>query len=189
MLAEEIELLVEDAREHMNKTLQHLQFELGHIRAGRANPAMVEDVKAEVYGSHMPLNQLATISAPQADLIIVQPWDKTTLNAIEKAIMAANLGLNPSNDGNLIRLPVPPLSEERRIELVKGAKVRSEDARIAIRNIRRSVKDEIKKVQTEEKLSEDMRYEGEEVLQELTDKCMTLIDEMLSKKEEDIMSV
>lgn len=186
---ETLQLVLEDAEEHMHKTLEHLRSELNTIRAGRATPAMLESVRVEFYGSVMPLNQMASVSAPQADLLVVQPWDKTATSAIEKAIMSANLGMNPSNDGNLIRIPVPPPSEERRVELVKGARVRGEDAKIAIRNIRRTAKDQIKSTQQEEHLSEDLRYAAEEALQQLTDRFVGKVDAVLDHKESEIMEV
>ncbi|QXD13795.1 ribosome recycling factor [Rhodocaloribacter litoris] len=189
MLHESIQLILEDAREHMEKTLEHLRHELSTIRAGRATPAMLDSVRVEYYGTHTPLNQMASISAPQPDLLVVQPWDRSALNEIERAIMAANLGLNPSNDGNVIRIPVPPPSEERRRDLARTARLRGEDARIAIRNIRRHARDEIKSVQKEENLPEDMRYEGEEELQKLTDAYIEKVDRLLEHKEAEIMEV
>ncbi len=144
---EHLQLILDDAREHMEKSLAHLRTELAALRAGRATPAMLEDVRVEYYGTMTPLMQLASITAPQPDLLIVQPWDRSALGAIERAIINANLGLNPSNDGNLIRIPIPPLSEERRKELVRAARIRAEEARVAIRNIRRHAKDHIKKSQ------------------------------------------
>lgn len=189
MVDEMIRLLLDEAEEHMQKSLDYLGTELSHIRAGRANPSMLDGLRVEFYGSQMPLNQVSSVSAPSPDLLVVQPWDKSALGEIERAIMSANLGLNPSNDGVLIRIPVPPLSEERRRELVKAAHTRGEDAKIAIRNIRRSIKDQIKKVQQEEHLSEDMRYEGESELQDLTDRSIDRIDKMLERKEGEIMEV
>lgn len=186
---ETLQLVLDDAEEHMQKTLDHLRSELNTIRAGRATPAMLETVRVDFYGSTMPLNQMASVSAPQADLLVVQAWDRTATSAIEKAIRSANLGMNPSNDGNLIRIPVPPPSEERRIELVKGARVRGEDARVAIRNIRRTAKDQIKGIQQDEHLSEDLRYAAEEALQELTDKYVGKVDAVLEHKETEIMEV
>jgi ribosome recycling factor len=132
---------------------------------------------------------MASINAPQADLLVIQPWDRSALNDIEKAIMAANIGLNPSNDGLVIRIPVPPLSEERRRDLAKTARHRGEEAKIAIRNIRRHAKDEIKKTQKEEHLPEDMRFEGEERLQELTDQYIEKVEKLLQNKEAEIMEV
>ena len=160
MLDELIKMILEDAKDRMDKALEHLRSELSSIRAGRATPAMLENIRVDYYGSSTPLNQMASVSAPQADLLVVQPWDATALNDIEKAIMSANIGVNPSNDGSLIRVPIPPLSEERRKDLAKTARSRGEDGRVAVRNIRRHLKDEIKSVQQSENLPEDMRYEG-----------------------------
>ena len=189
MEEEHIQAILEDADEHMRKSLEHLGTELNTLRAGRATPAMLETVRAEYYGSVMPLNQMASISAPQPDLLVIQPWDRSAIGAIEKAIQAANLGMNPSNDGGLIRIPVPPPSEERRLELVKAARARGEDTKIAIRNIRRSAKDQIKSVQQEEHLSEDLRYEGEDQLQKLTDSYIEKVDSLMARKEAEIMEV
>ena len=189
MLDDELQLILDDAQEHMDKTLEHLRTELNAIRAGRASPSMVENVRVDAYGSSTPLNQLSSLSAPQADLIVVQPWDRSLLPDIERAIMAENLGLNPSNDGSIIRIPVPPLSEERRRDLVKTASSKGEDAKISIRNIRRSAKDELKTTQEEEHLSEDMRYWAEEKLQEMTDAHTDRVDTMLERKEKEIMEV
>lgn len=189
MLDEDIQLLLDEAEERMRKTLEHLRTELGAIRAGRATPAMLETVRVEYYGSQMPLNQVASVSAPQSDLLVVQPWDKGALGAIEKGIKAANLGVNPSNDGNLMRIPVPPPSEERRKELAKTARHRGEDAKVAIRNTRRSIKDQIKVTQQENSLSEDVRFAAEEQLQKLTDDSIVKVDHILEKKEAEIMEV
>lgn len=186
---ENIQLILDDAREHMDKTIDHLRTELNGIRAGRAQPSMVEHIRVDYYGSKTPLNQMASINAPQADLLIVQPYDRSALENIEKAIMQENIGLNPSNDGSIIRIPVPPLSEERRKELVKNAHSRGEEAKISIRNIRRSAKDEIKSTQEELNLSEDVRYRGEEELQEITDGYVGKVDALLERKEKEIMEV
>lgn len=189
MIHEDLQLILDDASEHMDKSIEHLRHELMAIRAGRATPAMLENVKVDYYGSITPLNQMASVNAPQPDLLIVQPWDKSALGEIEKAIQASNLGLNPSNDGQMIRLPVPPLSEERRRDLVKAAKALGEETKISIRNVRRSAKDDIKKTQEEEKLQEDMRYEAEEELQAMTDKHTERVDTLLNHKENEIMEV
>lgn len=189
MIHELIELVLEEAREHMEKTMEWTRSELNTIRAGRASPAMVDTVRVDYYGSLTPLTQMASVSAPQPDLIVIQPWDRSSLAPIEKAIIAANLGLNPSNDGMLIRIPVPPLSEERRRELAKTARTRGEEAKIAIRNIRRHSRDEIKKTQKDENLPEDMRYEGEDRLQKLTDDYVAKVDTILDRKEAEIMEV
>ena len=189
MIDQHLRDLLADARAHMHKSLEHLALELSHIRAGRANPAMVEDVRVDAYGSMMPLNQVASVSAPQSDLIVIQPWDKGQLAAIERAIQAANIGLNPTNDGQLIRIAIPPLTEERRRELAKQAKSKGEDAKVAIRNVRKDAKNHIQKLQNEENLPEDMRYESEDRLQKLTDEHTDKVDQMLAKKESEIMAV
>ena len=189
MIDDTFKQILADARQHMHKSLEHLANELNHIRAGRASTSMVDDVRVEAYGQQMPLNQVASVSAPQSDLIVIQPWDKGSLPNIERAIMAANLGLNPTNDGQLIRIAIPPLTEERRKELAKAARAQGEDAKVSIRNVRRHAKDEIKKAADAESLSEDMRYESEERLQKLTDEHVAKVDEMLDKKEHDIMAV
>ena len=189
MIDDSLNRILDDARQHMHKSLEHLANELNHIRAGRASTSMVDDVRVEAYGQQMPLNQVASVSAPQSDLIVIQPWDKGSLPSIERAIMAANLGLNPTNDGQLIRIAIPPLTEERRRELAKAARAQGEEAKIAVRNVRRASKDEIKKAVDAESLSEDMRYESETLLQKLTDEYVGKVDEMLEKKEHDIMAV
>lgn len=189
MLHESIQLILEEARDHMDKTLEHLSSELNTIRAGRATPTMLDQVRVDYYGTQTPLNQMASINAPQPDLLVVQPWDRSVLGDIERAIQEANLGLNPSNDGSLIRLPVPSLTEERRRDLVKTARSRGEDTKIAIRNIRRHAKDSIKNTQKEENLPEDMRYEGEDELQAITDEYTDRIDKALERKEAEIMEV
>ena len=182
-------MILDETEEKMEKALSHLLHELGSIRAGRANPVMLENIKVDYYGNLTPLNQMSSVSAPQADLLLVQPWDASAISEIERAIISANLGVTPSNDGTLIRIPVPPLSEERRKELAKSARTRGEDARVAVRNIRRSAKDEIKSIQQSENLPEDMRYEGEEVLQKMTDRFVEEVEKLLDKKEKDIMAV
>jgi ribosome recycling factor len=189
MIHEDLELILEDASEGMDKCIEHLRHEMVSIRAGRATPAMLENIRVDYYGSSTPLAQMSSINAPQPDLLVVQPWDATALGAIEKAIMAANLGINPSNDGQLIRLPVPPLSEERRRDLAKTAKAKGEEAKIAVRSVRRTAKDMIKSTQKEEKLPEDMAYEAEETLQQMTDKHITKIEAIMSHKEAEIMEV
>src|SRR5699024_6572140 len=151
--------------------------------------ALLDGIKVEYYGSQTPLNQLASVSAPEARLLTVQPFDKSALEDIEKAIMAAGLGLNPNNDGNIIRIPLPILSEERRKDLVKRTKEIAEDTRISIRNTRRDANDEIKKKVEKESLPEDSKFEAEEEIQEITDKNTTIVGELLEKKEKEIMTV
>lgn len=189
MLVEKLKELLEDARQQMDRSIEHLGLELGHIRAGRASATMVEDVRVDAYGSMMPLNQVASISTPSHDLIVIQPWDKGQLAGIERAIQAANLGINPTNDGELIRIGIPPLTEERRTELAKQAHAKGEEAKISVRNIRRDVRNHIQKLHSDEAMPEDMRYEAEERLQKHTDRHTARIDELLEKKEADIMAV
>ncbi len=181
--------VLDDAEERMEETLQFLRSEFNSIRAGRATPAMLEGVKVDYYGSQTPMNQVASVTAPQADLLVVQPFDRNAIGDIERGIMTADLGLNPNNDGEKIRVPVPPLSEERRKQLAKKARERAEDVKISIRNIRRDVKDHLKTVVEEENLSEDVMYGAEEDLQEITDRCTQKVDDLLEKKSGAIMKV
>lgn len=189
MIPEELQTIIDNADHHMDESVQYFKKELSHVRAGKAQTSLLDGVKVEYYGSQTPLNQLATVSAPEARLLTVQPYDKTSLEAIEKAIMSAGLGLNPSNDGNLIRIPLPILSEERRKDLVKHVKDIAEQTRISIRNIRREANDEIKKEVKKESLPEDSKFEAEEEIQTITDQHTKKIDELLSKKEEEILTV
>ncbi|MEM6325964.1 MAG: ribosome recycling factor [Bacteroidota bacterium] len=189
MIDDLLTLILDDTRDQMRHSLEHLASELDTIRAGRANPAILDGVRVEAYGSQMPLNQVASVSAPAADLLVIQPFDRGTLGEIERGIHAANLGLNPTNDGTLIRIGIPPLTEERRRELAKTAKSRTEDAKISIRNVRRNAKSEIQKTAKAESLSEDMEYEAEATLQTLTDEMSGKAEAMLARKEKDIMSV
>jgi len=181
--------VLDEADKQMDEAVSHLQSELKTIRAGRASPGMLENVTVEYYGSQTPLNQVASVSAPQADLLVVQPFDRNAIDDIEKGIMKADLGLNPNNDGEKIRIPIPPLSEERRKELVNKAGERAEETKISIRNIRRDAKNEIHRVVDEENLSEDVKYGGEEDLQEITDNHTGRVDTLLEKKEDQIMGV
>ncbi len=189
MLDDQLKRILDDSSSHMQKALDHLSIELSHLRAGRANAAMLDGVRVEAYGSHMPINQVANVSAPQHDSILVQPWDKSTLKAVERGIVEANLGLNPTNDGTMIRISIPPLTEERRRELAKAARAKGEDAKVAVRNVRRDAKDHIKRAHDSAHLPEDMRFEAEEQLQKLTDDYVGKIDANLDKKEQEIMAV
>lgn len=189
MIDDLLQAALDDARAQMRKSLEHLAAELGSIRAGRAKAGMLDGVRVEAYGSQMPLNQVANVSAPQSDLIVVKPYDGSQIGAIERGILEANIGLNPTNDGDLIRVAVPPLTEERREELNKQARMRGEETKIAIRNIRRDVKNDIQALAQEENLSEDMRYEAEEHLQSLTDENTDRVDQMLERKRAEITKV
>ncbi|MGA7303304.1 MAG: ribosome recycling factor [Rhodothermales bacterium] len=189
MIGLEMKEIVADTKEQMNKSLEHLAGELKAIRAGRATPSMLDTVLVEYYGSMTPLNQVASVSAPSPDLLLVQVWDKSAVSSIERGIMAANIGLNPSNDGELIRIPVPPLSEERRHDLVKVAKNRGEEVKVSLRNVRRSARDEIKRIQKDQSLPEDMRFEAEERVEKLTHEFIEAVDHALEKKEIEILEV
>jgi ribosome recycling factor len=189
MINEELNLILEDTEDHMKKCLEHLLGELKSIRAGRASPSMLENLRVNYYGTQTPLSQMASVNAPQSDLLVIQPWDKTALGEIEKAIQAANMGLNPSNDGDLIRISVPPLSEDRRKDLVKAARTRGEDAKIAVRNVRRNSKDHVKSAVKEHSLSEDMGHECDDSIQTFTDTYIQKIETLLDHKEKDVMEV
>jgi ribosome recycling factor len=181
--------VLDQADDKMDEAVSHLKSELKTIRAGRASPAMLENVTVEYYGSQTPLNQVASVSAPQADLLVVQPFDRNAIDDIERGIMQADLGLNPNNDGEKIRIPIPPLSEERRKELVETAGERAEETKISIRNVRRDAKNKIHQVVEEANLSEDVKYGGEEDLQAITDAHTDQVDSLLEKKKERIMDV
>lgn len=189
MIPPELQSIIDDADQQMDETVKFFKKELSHVRAGKAQPSLLDGVKVDYYGSQTPLNQLANVSAPEARLLTVQPYDKSALEDIEKAIMSAGLGLNPNNDGNIIRIPLPMLTEERREELVKRCGEIAEDARISIRNTRREANDKIKNTVQNESLSEDAKYEAEEEIQNLTDKHTENVDQLLEKKEDEIRTV
>lgn len=189
MIDPQLQEILDDAEMHMDKSLDHLVADLATIRAGRANPAMLDNVRVDAYGSSMPLNQVASVSAPQPDLITIQPWDKGQIGAIERGITNAHLGLNPTNNGNSILISIPPLTEERRRDLFKGARAKGEEAKIAVRNGRRNAKDAIKKAAAAASLSEDTEFEAEGALQTLTDRYIARIDATLEAKEKDIMTI
>ncbi|PSQ68005.1 MAG: ribosome recycling factor [Bacteroidetes bacterium QH_2_67_10] len=180
-----IQLALDDAAEEMQASVEHLRAEVGSIRTGRASPAMLQNVN----GSQTPLNQVASVGAPQADLLVVQPFDTDSLHDIERGIMQANLGLNPSNDGQTIRVPVPPLSQERREELVEKTRALGEEAKVSIRNTRQETKNQIQSIQQSENLSEDVRYSAEEELQEITDEHTQKVDALLERKQEELLDV
>lgn len=175
--------------ERMDKTLSVLEENFSEVRAGRANPAILNKVKVDYYGVPTPINQVAGVSVPEARLIVIQPWDASILKDIEKAIVAADIGLNPNNDGKVIRLAFPELTEERRKDLVKDIKKMAEESKVSVRAIRRDGIDEAKSLQKESLLTEDEEKKAEEQIQKLTDKKIAEIDAMLEKKEKEIMSV
>lgn len=189
MIPEELEIIIETAKDSMSDAISYCKKEFSHIRAGKATPALLDHIKVLYYGAQTPLNQLATVSAPEPRMLIVQPYDKSVIADIEKAIMASSLGLNPNNDGQLIRIPLPMLSEERRQDLVKQAKDLAEKARISVRNTRRDANDEIKKSVQEMSLPEDSRFEAEDMVQQETDSHIKKIDALLAVKEDEIMTV
>ncbi|HHS12379.1 MAG TPA: ribosome recycling factor [bacterium] len=179
--------LIKDAKERMEKTLQATQIELGKIRTGRANLSMLDSVKVNYYGSLVPLKQAANLGIPEPRLIIIQPWDRSMVGEIEKAILKADIGVTPNNDGTVIRLPIPSLTEERRKNLAKVAQQVGEDGKIAIRNIRRDVLDQLKKAQKDSEISEDEEYNGGIDTQELTDKFIEKIEESVKAKTREIL--
>ncbi len=181
--------LLKDCESHMQKSIHALLEDLTSIRTGRANPALVDKLQVEYYGTPTSLMQLASISVPEARTLMIKPFDKSTIKAIEKAILASDLGLTPNNDGLVIRLNLPPLNEERRRELVKRVHHRLEDARVALRNIRRDSMKDVKDFETEKMISEDDRKRGEDEIQKLTDRFMTEIDRVGHHKEQEIMEV
>ncbi|HEX2899145.1 MAG TPA: ribosome recycling factor [Bacteroidia bacterium] len=185
---ENVKMILDEAEDLMKKSLVHLESELNKIRAGKANPVMLDGLRAEYYGAPTPLNQLASISAQDARMLVIQPFDKKSIAAIERSIKEANLGFNPQNDGIVIRIPVPIASEERRRQLVKQARDEGENAKIAMRNVRRDHNDMIKKLK-DEKVSEDEIKTGEAKMQDITNAYIAKVEEVLKKKEAEIMTI
>ena len=185
---EEIEFAIEEAKEGMHQAVVHLEKELQKVRAGKASPQMLEGVKIDYYGAMTPIDQMSNVSTPDARLIIVQPWDKSVLGLIEKAILAANLGFNPKNEGEILRIVVPSLTEERRKDLVKKAKAEAENAKISIRNIRRIANETAKKLK-KDGVPEDEVDKMETDIQKLTDEHILRVDKILETKEKDILTV
>lgn len=176
-------------QEKMEKTLSVLKHELSTLKAGRANPSLLDRISVEYYGTATPLNQLANIAAPEPRVLTISPWDAKAIPSIEKAILKSDLGINPSNDGKMIRLVVPQLTEERRKELVKVVKKLGEDAKVAIRNIRRDANDQLKKLKKDSEITEDELKKSEEDTQKTTDKCIKEADKAVELKEKEIMEV
>lgn len=184
-----IDDIMEDAEGRMIKTIDHLASDFAGMRAGRANPAMVEKIMVNYYGAATPLNQMANINVPEARLLVINPWDKSSIVEIEKAIMKSDLGITPGNDGNVIRLNVPQLTEDRRKDLVKVARKRAEEGKVGIRNIRREANDLIKASEKDKLISEDAGKKGLDEIQKVTDKYIKDIDQILQIKEKEIMEV
>jgi len=181
--------ILTDAESRMDKTIEHLIGDFAAMRAGRANPAMVDKIMVNYYGAPTPINQLANINVPEARLLIINPWDKTSIADIEKAIMKSDLGINPNNDGNVIRLNIPQLTEERRKDLAKVVRKRAEEGKVAIRNIRREANDLIKSSEKDKLISEDAGKKGLDDIQKITDRFIKDIDQILQQKEKEIMEV
>jgi len=181
--------VMSDARAHMEKTVKALAHEFSTVRTGRATGAVLDDIKIDYYGTSTPISQIAGIKTPEPHMLIVEPWDKTALKAIEHAIQASDLGITPSNDGMLIRLPFPPLTEERRKDLVKQCKHYAEEARVAVRNIRRDANAKLTRAEKDAELSEDDLRRAEGEIQKLTDSYIAQIDEALKRKEAEVMEV
>ena len=184
-----IETLMEELEENMMKAVDSMQHDFAGIRTGKASPALVENITVEYYGNSTRLKELAGITVPEARMLVIQPWDPSSVAAIEKAIIASNLGISPISDGRILRLPIPELSEERRLTLTKQVKSRSEDAKIAIRNIRRDGNEAAKKAQKNSEITEDELKEMLEKIQTLTDEYIKQIDDLVAVKDKDLLSV
>ena len=187
-MTEELELIRDEAEERMEKAIKHLEYELSHLRAGRANPLLLDGINVDYYGASTPLSQVSNINTPDAKSILIQPWEKNMLGIIEKAILAANIGMTPINNGEVIRINVPPLTEERRHQLVKQVKQEGETAKISIRTSRKWFLDELKTL-LKEGLPEDEEKTGEKLIQDLTDKHISRVDKTMESKEKEIMTV
>ncbi|ADO83546.1 ribosome recycling factor [Ilyobacter polytropus] len=186
MSAQEI---MNDCREKMDKAIESTKHKFASIRAGRANVSMLDGIKVEQYGSEMPLNQVANVSAPEARLLVIDPWDKSIIQKIEKTIMLSNLGLTPNNDGKVIRLQIPELTAERRKEYVKLAKTEAENGKIAIRNIRKDANNHLRRLEKDGDITQDELKSFEDDTQKITDNHIKLVDELLKKKEKEITTV
>jgi ribosome recycling factor len=184
----DVQLFLDEARESMNKAIRHLEDELTKIRAGKANPTMLDGIMVDYYGAPTPLNQVSTVSTPDAKTIAIKPWERKMLEQIEKAIFASNIGLTPVNDGETLRIILPPLTEERRKEMVKKAKAEGEHSKVAIRNIRRDANEGIKSLQ-KDGVPEDEVKNGETAVQNLTNDFIAKVDKVIEAKEADIMRV
>lgn len=188
MTEADLKKVIDDTRQQMQKAIEHFEYELSKIRAGRATPNMLDGIEADAYGTRSPLNQVGNISTPDARTITIQPWDSSLLQPIEKAILAANIGLTPQNDGKIIRLNIPPLTEERRKDLVKQSKQEAENCRVSLRSVRRESLEKIKKLQ-KDGLPEDTAKKGETDVQHIIDDFNKKVDKHLEVKEKEIMTV
>jgi ribosome recycling factor len=181
--------IITDVEDRMKKSISALQKDFAAIRTGRANPAMFDGVRVSVYGTEMPLNQVATVSCPEPRLVVIQPWDKGNLGEVEKAILKSDLSVNPSNDGNLIRIQIPDLTEERRKEYVKHARHKAEESRVSVRNVRRDGNDMIKELEKEKDISEDESKNALAQIQKITDRYIEDIQKMTDNKEKEILNI
>ncbi|MFZ5898263.1 MAG: ribosome recycling factor [Bacillota bacterium] len=181
--------LIQATEGNMQKTVEILKKDFASLRAGRATPALLDKITVDYYGTPTPINQLASVSVPEPRLLVIQPWDKSAIGAIERAILKSDLGITPANDGNVIRLTVPQLTQERRQELVKVIKKRAEEGRVAIRNLRRDVLEQLKAKQKNGEISEDDLKRSQDEVQKLTDKYIKEVDSLLAAKEKEIMEV
>lgn len=188
-MSEEVTLILDVAEERMSKTMEHLEEALLSVRAGKASPNVLKGIMVDYYGSQTPVTQVASVTVPDAKTILIQPWEKNMIGPIEKAILVANIGLTPSNNGEHIRLSIPALTEERRRELVKQVRAEGETARVSIRNARREAVEAFKSAQKNDGMPEDMAKDGEGEAQKLTDRYNKLVDEALAEKEKEIMTV
>jgi ribosome recycling factor len=182
-----IDAIFEEAEGHMKKSIELTEAELLSIRTGKASPSLLDGIKVDYYGAMVPLKQVANIAVPDPKLITIQPWEKPLVGEIVKAIQSSSLGLNPQSDGNFIRIPLPPLTEERRIELVKTVKQMAEDAKVSIRNIRRDANEKLKKLEKDHEVSEDQYHRYHKEIQELTDESIEKLDKLLAVKEKEVM--
>lgn len=180
---------LKDAEHRMAGAIEALEHELATVRTGRASGGLVENIKVDYYGTPTPMNQLANISVPDARLIVIQPYDRTVIGTVEKAILKSDVGLTPNNDGTVIRLQIPPLTEERRKELAKHVRARVEDARVAVRNVRRDIHDQIRKLEHDHEISQDDLHRAETELQKVTDEHIKLIDQVGEEKEQELLTV
>lgn len=181
--------VLKNTEETMVHAVEHLQHDLSGIRTGKANPALLDSIKVDYFGQQVPVKQVASIAVPDPRLITIQPWDKSVVPLIEKAILGSELGLNPQNDGTIIRLPIPQLTEERRKELVKVVKRLGEDAKVSLRNIRRNANDEVRKLEKSHDIGEDEMHSNQEEIQKLTDSYVKQVDEVLSAKEKEVLEI
>ncbi|RME23790.1 MAG: ribosome recycling factor [Deltaproteobacteria bacterium] len=184
-----VDEVIEQLKQNQAKAIEAFERELARVRTGRANLALLEPVRVQYYGARVPLNQVASVSIPEARLIVIKPWEKSMIPEIEKAINTAEIGLTPQSDGEVVRIPIPPLTEERRKELIKQCRRMAEAARVNVRNHRRDANDKVKQLEKDKQISEDDRQRGMERIQKETDAAVARVDELLEKKEKEIMEI